>query len=349
MAWVIFRWSLFYFINALKFGSCNCVFINICNDKVYKVSLFLCRRKVEYQEDKPEQYLRFAPRRWIICLLSISNPRTTACPIRRSGSRRDQCASSSLAGRPGPYRAALQSTSRVSEPFNSRLSVVVRPSTLVYHYFPPRSWKLGDNQREATEAAWREQNVYGSDMVVALHCGNDYVPRTRPWISLLCWICFLMTTGASSDQAPDTLGQNTVLTTDLPRTCRSGDRISDVASSICENPLPDSRGLGLDNVTMRAPSRGARRDDGVCNNCTKCIQLGLMCLIIIISQEDVEGITASLSVPYFHPLSCYLFSGSDLGYCLYFKVSLFYNVYKVLLEEVSNYVFLLSKNGSILE
>lgn len=189
----------------------------------------------------------------------------------------------------------------------------------------------------------------GPDMAVALQCGNDYVTRTRLWILRLCWIRFLMTTRASSDQAPDTPGQNPVLTTDLPRTCRSGDRTSDVASSICENPPPDSRGLGLDSVMMRAPSRGARRDDGVCNNCTKCIQLGLMCLIIIISQEDVEGITASFSVPYFHPLSYFLFSGGDLGYCLYFKVSLFYNVYKVLLEEVSNYVFLLSKNGSILE
>lgn len=318
------------------------------NGNVKYSLIFLYRRKVEYQEDKHVQCLRFAPRRWTTCLSSTSSPRTTGCPTRRSGSRRDQCVSSSFAERPRPHRAALQSASRASESSHYWPSVAPSP-TLAFMYFSSRSWRRGGSEKGATEAARRKLRMRGPDMAVALNSGNNQATRTRTRITRLRWTNFMMTTCAKSDQIQDALGHDPVLTTDLPRTCRSGNRTSDVASSICENPLPDSQGLGLDNMLMRDPSRDARLDDGVCNNCTKCIQLGLMCLIIIISQEGVGRITASFSVPYFHPLSYSLFSGGDLGYCLYVKVSLFYGVYKVLMEEVSNYVFLLSKNGSILE
>ena len=297
----------------MKNGSVKCGIISFFS---------LYRRKAEYQEDQQKQCSRFAPRHWTTCLSSTSSPRTTGCPTRRSGLRRDQCASSSYAGRQRPHRAALQSASRKSAP-SHYYPPVASSLTPAYHYFSSRSWKRGGNRKEATEAAWRKLRMRGPDMAVTLESGNDHATWTRPWIIRLRWTNYLMTTQAKYDQVHDTLSYNPTLTTARPRTCCSGDRISDVASSICENPLPDSRGLGLDSTMMRDPSRNARRDDGVCNNCTKCIQLGLMCLIIIISQEDVGRITATFSVPYFHPLSYSLFSGGELEYCLYVKVSLF--------------------------
>lgn len=310
------------------------------------------RAKVPYQEQPLGRCLKCDRRNWTTCLLSTSSLRTTDCPIRRSGSRRDQCASSSPKERRRIYRVASRSASHVSG-FSHNWSPAASASTPASSHFPSRAVLCGRTLKGgAVRAAMRRIRARGSGMTrPATHNEHGHANRTWQRIDRRNWTDNpVMTTRAKFDQILDALRQDHVLTTDLPWTRRSGVRTSDVASSISENPPPDSRGLGLDSAVMRDPSRSARRDDGVCNNCcTKCIQLGLMCLIIIISQEGVGRITASLSIPYFHPLSYSLSSRGDLEYCLYVKVSLFYSVYKVLVEEVSSYVFLLSKNGSILE
>lgn len=309
------------------------------------------RPKAPYQEHNLGRYLRYDRRNWITCPLSTSSLRTTGCLTRRSGSRRDQCASSSLKEQRQPRRVVPRYASRMTD-FLYLWSPATSSSTPASSHFPSRAVLRGRSLKEAAvRAAKRRTRPRGSDMAPFDHWIHGHATRTRQRTERLSWNGNpVMTTCAKPDQNLDTLVHDQVLTTDLLRIRRSGLRNSDVASSICENPPPDSRGLGLDNIVMRGPSRAARRDDGVCNNCcTKCIQLGLMCLIIIISQEGVGRITASLSVPYFHPLFYSLFSRGDLEYCLYVKVSLFYNMYKDLVEEMSSYVFLLSKNGSILE
>lgn len=312
---------------------------------------FSSRPKAPYREDNLDRYLRFDQRNWNICPLSTSSPRTTDCPIRRSGSRLDQCVSSSQKEHRRLYTVASRSASQVSN-LSHHWPPAASSSPSASCHFPLRAVLRGRSLKVAVVRTAKKRTIpRGSDMAPTIDKKQDNSTRKWQWIGRFRWTDNpLMTTRAEFDQILDTLGQDQVLTTALSRTRRSGIHTSDVASSICENPPPDSRGLGLDSTVMRDPSRCARRDDGVCNNCcTKCIQLGLMCLIIIISQEGVGRITASLSVPYFHPLSYSFSSRGDLEYCLYVKVSLFYSVYKVLVEEVSSYVFLLSKNGSILE
>lgn len=304
---------------------------------------------MSYQEHNPGRCLKYGRRSWITCPSSTSSPRTTDCPTRRSGLWQDQSASSSPKQQQRPYRAALRSASRVPD-FSHHRPPAASSSIPASSHFSPKL-VLSGSRKGAFVRAEKKPRPHGSDMAPAFHGRHGQVTRTRQWIERLHWTDSpVMTNCAKWDQILDSLGQDHILTTDLLRISRSEVHTSDVASSICENPLPDSRGLGMDNIVMRDPSRSARRDDGMCNNCcTKCIQLGLMCLIITVSQEGVKRITASLSVSYFHPLFYPLFSRGALEHCLYVKVSLFYSVYKVLVEEMSSYVFLLSKNRSILE
>lgn len=86
--------------------------------------------------------------------------------------------------------------------------------------------------------------------------------------------------------------------------------------------------------------------------CTKCIQLGILTINIIIRHEESVGsVTASLSSLRFHPLFSFLFYMGDLRYGFYVKYSVFYYLYKVLVKCIMCPIMflLLGKNGSILE
>lgn len=164
----------------------------------------------------------------------------------------------------------------------------------------------------------------------------------------------LMTTLARPDHSITwNVDDRAIMTNDV-MTVNYSSEISciDVASSIRENTHPrasDLRYRWTCEQCLEGNARPQRRENGVINICTKCIQLGFLCLIII-SNISVLRVTASSSfLLNFHRLFFYLFYGGELRYCLYFKDRFFYNLYKVLMMEMSYYVFLLDKNGSILE
>lgn len=157
------------------------------------------------------------------------------------------------------------------------------------------------------------------------------------------WTCFgprrtdRKTTPARLDhsmdpESPDSPDDDLALMTDLSRTYRSElSCIVDVASSICEKTYPDARVMGIQWTYKRNPrgcARTWRNKDGVSNFCTKCIQLGFLCLINI--SHGIVPVTASISCLHFHPLFYFLFYRGDSRYCLYIKDSIFYNLYKVL-------------------
>lgn len=168
-----------------------------------------------------------------------------------------------------------------------------------------------------------------------------------------------LTTGSSSrDPTGDDCAINrmTTLMTDrcVTRTYRSESSCSvDVASSIFEKNHPEFRAMREVRTLALARDGAAkpqRRENGVINICTKCIQLGVLCLIFV-SHKSVCRVTASSSSLYFHQLVSSLFTWGDLRYCFYYKNSLFYNLYKVLTKcwNCPIMFFLLDKNGSILE
>merc|ERR1711915_25380 len=74
--------------------------------------------------------------------------------------------------------------------------------------------------------------------------------------------------------------------------------------------------------------------------CTKCIQLWIWCLIII-RHKNVLRVTAILSFLYFHRLFFFLSYRGDFRYGLYIRIGFFYNLYKVVLSDMSKYVFII--------
>lgn len=193
------------------------------------------------------------------------------------------------------------------------------------------------------------QESYDIDSEAAV----DHSLGNRLWTYSLQRLMDLMTTLARIDPMITQNVDDQAMMTNAIMTIihRSELLCIDVASSICEKPHPRARDLGTKRTCeqcLEGNARPERRDDGVINICTKCIQLGILCLIIV-SNRSVLRVTASSSLLNFHQLFLYLSYRGDLRYCLYFKYRFFYNLYKVQTMEVSYYVFLLDKNGSILE
>ncbi|KAK7071287.1 hypothetical protein SK128_016848 [Halocaridina rubra] len=117
---------------------------------------------------------------------------------------------------------------------------------------------------------------------------------------------------------------------------------NDVARSICENTHPRVRDLGhykrtCEEHCLESNARPKRHKVHHCviisNTCTKCIQLGLLLCLIIISNRSVLRVTAISSCLYFHRLFLCLFYRGELRYCLYFNYRFFYSLYKVQMME----------------
>lgn len=191
----------------------------------------------------------------------------------------------------------------------------------------------------------------------------------RPFwtVSRLRWTDDAMTTPARPDDYPmNNPVDDLALTTDPTRTYSSEEHscnlVFDVASSICEKPHPDVCDTGMGwtcahgpDHTGRARRTTKRPECGVSNDCTKCIQLRYLCLIII-SHESVVRVTAMnfSFFLYFHPLSYCLSSTTTTGdFRCRFNVRdrVFYDLYKVLTRCWKYLIMflLLDKNGSILE
>lgn len=297
--------------------------------------------------------LKFGRRTWPIFPSLTSTRQTTACPTRRSASRLAPSASSRVTELQLLHWTALMSSLAAMPLVWASFAAWLR---LPIRGFSPKMLRRCRWDRcSAGGFPWRLENCErGGESAAA---GGRTAPRlwtyTRPR-----WTDDLMTTLARPDlpkdpESSDSPGDDLTLMTDLSRTHSS--EIScfvDVASSICKNTHPEVRDMGMER-TYKQSSRGFARTkgaDGVSKDCTKCIQLGFLCLIII-SNNGVKRVTASSSFLYFHPLFYFLFSRGDLRYCLYVKDSFFYNLYKVLTTcwKCPIMFLLLDKNGSILE
>lgn len=303
-------------------------------------------------QGKREQYLRSGPRNWPIFPSSTSSPQTTDFPTRHLALRRAPSASNSSTE---PIPAAIVSFSCWAD--SPRWTLAPVGLQLPSRGFIQASWMCWCDPSSGCGAPGRPE-ACGIGMTTA--ADGCYKPRRRRL--RLCTgprrIDSTMTPArpdhSMDPESSDSPDDDMALMTDRSRTLRSElSCFVDVASSICEKTYPDSRVLGLGRTYRHSPRGSAktwRCENGVSSNCTKCIQLGFLCLIII-SHGIVVPITASISCLHLHPLFYSLFYRGDLKYCLYVKYSFFYNLYKVITKcwMCPIMFLLLDKNGSILE
>merc|ERR1719427_547063 len=335
----------------------------------------------EVLQTRPLLYLKFELRNWHIFPLLISNPQTTASPIKHLGLRLGQFASNRNP-QPSNKTAAHESSSAMEPSALLSFAFLLRLSLVFCWKF----WRTGcipggtgDNTEkldvcgeqpslEKSEVpSWSSsatglnllrqvfwQNSWRRKCKTSCIRGTDTEQRSRDMeMEAAVEKCFgnrlrtysrprmidpMMTLARPDHSITRNVDDRAIMTDDV-MTINYSSELSciDVASSICENTDPRTRDLGNKwtcEQSLEGNARPQRREDGVIYICTKCIQLGFLCLIII-SNRSVLRVTASSSFLYFHQLFLYLFYRGDLRYCLYFKYRFFYNLYKVQMMEVS--------------